>query len=42
MEQFAFGFHTQFGRAPSQVSDLFDKTGALWMLGGLVGKVCQG
>lgn len=35
---FLFGFPTRYGRTPAQVSIFFDKTGGLWMSGGLVGK----
>lgn len=35
-----FGIPTRYGRAPSQVSALFDQTGGLWSKGALVGKPC--
>ncbi|PWN86806.1 putative 1,4-benzoquinone reductase [Acaromyces ingoldii] len=33
-----FAFPTRFGRAPAQVSALFDRTGGLWASGSLLGK----
>lgn len=35
---FLFGFPTRYGRAPAQVSALFDRTGQLWAKGALTGK----
>lgn len=35
---FLFGFPTRYGRAPAQVSALFDMTGGLWQTAALYGK----
>lgn len=35
---FLFGFPTRYGRAPAQVSALFDATGGLWQTAGLYSK----
>ena len=34
-----FGFPTRYGNTPQQVAAVLDRTGGLWMKGGLVGKV---
>lgn len=35
---YIMAFGTRFGRAPAQVSNFFDQTGALWAQGALTGK----